>query len=404
MRSLGTALVGCGFMGQRHLRGYGALAANGVDNARVVAVMDIAEAAAESAADEAEKLLGERPRVYTSMEALLLDEDVEAVDIVTDPRTHHGLAVQAMDAGRHVLCEKPLALTVSAARTMVAASQRTGMVLATAENYRRGGSNRLAKAVIDSGMLGELHLFREFRVGGDSRVIISKWRHLKATGSIGLDMCIHYADIIEYLVGPVETVWGRGIIAEPLRYPANGEQAIVADGEDTLFAQMRTVSGVEVQLAYLPSGPGHHYGERSVHGTKGSMQIPTDRTDGDVVVHLAQGTLTSAQLRADLDGSFQLPGATTAVLGPDGTGGKGAPWAVVDSGYLAVEIHDFADAVLAGRRPEVDGAAGLRDLAVVNAILESGASGRAVTVQDVLDGTVHAYQDAIDASLEVSTR
>src|SRR5699024_9155311 len=113
----------------------------------------------------------------------------------TDPRTHHGIAVAAMEAGRHVLCEKPLALTVRAARLMVDTAQRTGMVLATGENYRRGGANRLARAVLDAGLLGDVHLMREVRVGGDDRIIISRWRHLKASGAIGLDMTIHYADI-----------------------------------------------------------------------------------------------------------------------------------------------------------------------------------------------------------------
>ena len=91
-------------------------------------------------------------------------------------------------------------------------------------------------------------------------------------------------------------------------------------------------------------------------------------------------------------------------LGPDGTGGKAAPWSVVDSGYLAVEIDDFADAVLTGRPPEVDGRGGERPLAVVLAILESGETGNAVRVDDVLDGTLHSYQDSIDAQIEASIR
>jgi predicted dehydrogenase len=72
----------------------------------------------------------------------------------------------------------------------------------------------------------------------------------------------------------------------------------------------------------------------------------------------------------------------------------------VDSGYLAVEIDDFIDAVLNKRAPEVDGMGGLRALAVVYAILESGVAGREVSVDEVLTGKIHAYQDEIDQSLE----
>ena len=404
MHKLGIALVGAGFMGTRHVQGYAALHSAGVAKANLVAILDLDRQAAERAADDAERLLGFRPSVHTELTALLRDPAVEAVDIVTDPRTHPSIAIAAMEAGRHVLCEKPLALTVRAARTMLDAAERTGMILATGENYRRGGANRLARAVLDAELLGPVHLLREVRIGGDDSVIISKWRHMKATGAIGLDMAIHYADIIEYLLGPVERVWGRGIIAEPLRFPADGGDAIVPDGEDSILASMRTRSNVDVQLAYLPSGPGIHFSERTVHGTRGSMSIPPDRTDGDVVVTLGDRVLRGAELLEAVGDHLRLSEATIAVLGPDGTGGKGAAWSVVDSGYLAVEIDDFADAVLSGHAPEVDGMGGLRALAVVLAILESGVDGREVTVDEVLDGTVHAYQDSIDQTPAASAR
>jgi predicted dehydrogenase len=403
-RRVGVALVGAGFMGTRHLHGYAALHAAGVSKATVVAILDLDRSVADKAADEAERLLGSRPVVYDDLHALLADSAVEAIDIVTDPRTHHSIAIAAMEAGRHVLCEKPLALTVRTAKAMVDTAARTGTTLATGENYRRGGSNRLARAVLDAGLLGRVHLMREVRVGGDNRVIISKWRHMKASGAIGLDMAIHYADIVEYLLGPVERVWGRGIIAEPLRYPADGSDPLVPDGEDSIIASMLTWSGVDVQMAYLPSGPGARYSERVIHGSEGSLSIPPDRTDGDVVVTLGDRVLKGAELIREVGPHFALSEATVAVLGPDGTGGKGAPWSVVDSGYLAVEIDDFADAVLSGRQPEVDGMGGLRPLAVVLAVLESGVAGREVSVDEVLSGSVHAYQDSIDAQFETISR
>lgn len=403
MEKLGVALVGAGFMGRRHLLGYAALRRAGYERIEVTAILDLDADTANARADEAEQLLGLRPRVYTDLsEMLTTDVEVAAVDIVTDPRTHHQIAVAAMEAGRDVVCEKPLALTVRTGAQMVAAAERTGRVLATAENYRRGGSNRLAKAVVDAGVLGELFLFREVRIGGDDGVILSPWRHRKASGSIGLDMPIHYADIVEYLLGPVEAVWGRGFIAEPLRRPADGGEPIIPDGEDSLVAAMTTASGVDVHLAYIPSGRGAGYGQRVLHGRNGSLEIPADRSDGDVVLHLADGTRRGQEVAAFLGDRFRLDAVTAAVLGPDGTGGKGAPWASVDAGHLAVELADFADAVLDGRSPEVDGVGGLRALAVVHAAFESGLLGRAVHVDEVLSGAVHRYQDDIDAQFETA--
>lgn len=404
MKRLGMALVGAGFMGRRHLLGYAALQRAGYDRISVEAVLDLDPAVADSRAEEAEQLLGHRPRTYTHLDDVLRDPDVQAIDIVTDPRTHHTIAVDAMRGGRHVICEKPLALTVKTAALMVDAARDTGMVLATAENYRRGGSNRLAKAVIDSGVLGEIFLLREVRIGGDDSVIISPWRHRKLSGSIGLDMPIHFADIVEYFLGPVDRVFGRGFIAEPVRRPADGGDPIAVDGEDSLVVSMVTRSGVDVQLAYIPSGRGRSFNERVVHGRNGSMEVPTDRTDGDVVLHLADGTRRGQEIAELLGDSFRLDPVTIGVLGPDGTGGKGAQWADVDAGHLAVELADFADAVLDGRGPEVDGMGGLRPLAVVHAGFESGVLGAEVRVEDVIAGTVHAYQDDIDAQFAEGVR
>jgi predicted dehydrogenase len=242
------------------------------------------------------------------------------------------------------------------------------------------------------------------RIGGNDRVIISPWRHLKRSGSIGLDMTIHYADVVEYLLGPVDRVWGRGFIAEPLRVPSDGGEPIVADGEDSIVVSMATRSGVDVQLAYVPSGRGRGYAERVLHGRNGSLEIPDDRSDGDVVLNLDGARYAGDDLRQLLGGAFALDPVTAAVLGPDGTGGKGAAWADVDAGHLAIEVADFIDAALDGARPEVDGLGGLRALAIVHAALESGVTGREIRVDDVLDGSVHSYQDEIDAQFEPAQR
>ncbi len=397
-RKLGVCLIGCGFMGRRHLLGYGALRRAGLLRGELTAVLDVDEVAAESMADEAQRLLGRRPAVFTDLTGALADPAVEAVDIVTDPRTHHLIAIAALDSGRHVLCEKPLGLTVASIRPMLAAAAASGAVLATAENYRRGGANRTARAVLDAGLLGRVHLMVEEHIGGTDAVIISRWRHLKSAGAISLDMGTHLTDIIEYYLGPVASAYGRGLIAEPVRRDRGGE-TFEATGEDSLVAVLRTESGVDVHLTYLPSGPGHHYIRRTVHGTLGSMAVPPDRSDGAVVVRTAAGELTGEGLHDALGNHLVLDPVTVALLGPDGSGGHGTAFADVDAGYLGVEIADFLGAALDGRAPEVDGLGGLRAVADVYAVLESGVLGREVTVAEVLDGSVQGYQVDINRAL-----
>lgn len=221
---LGLCLAGCGGMGRRHLSGYAALHEAGLWRARLVAVYDVRAEPALALAAEAERLLGYRPTVHTRLESVLEDPNVSAFDVVTEPMHHHTIAVPALRSGRHVLSEKPLSLTIRGCRQMIAAAHEGNAVLGTAENYRRGGPNRLARAVIDAGLLGRVHLMVQHLIGGDDSVLITPWRHQKTAGSIALDMGVHLTDLIEYYLGPIESAYGRGLIAEPVRRTADGRR------------------------------------------------------------------------------------------------------------------------------------------------------------------------------------
>jgi predicted dehydrogenase len=405
---LAIGLVGCGGMGRRHLHAYSALRRVGAAGLEVAAVCDPIAAAAEAAADLAEELLGSRPAVFASHEELIVSGAAEALDVVTDPSMHHLVVVPALDHGLHVICEKPLGITVRACRAIVAAQARSGAVLATAENYRRDGPNRLARAVLEQGLLGEVHLMIETNIGGDDGVLISPWRHLREAGSIALDMGVHYTDIFAYYLGELEHVSGASFIAEPLRVlgagtpPVTGIEevspgVIRATGDDSLVAIYETAAGVSIQLAYIPSGPGRQWTQRSVHGSRGSMSVPRDRTGEPVVVQLGDRTLSGAELRREL-GGFRLEGVTAAFFGAEGTEYE-LPFAEVDSATIAIELDDFASAVAERRAPEVDGLGGLVAVAAVWAVAESQERGESVRIADVAAGTLSAAQDSLDQAI-----
>ncbi len=406
--SLAIGLVGCGGMGRRHLRAYGALREIGSGGFELAAVCDPREEAAVAAADLVGELLGSRPAIFTDHRELIESGRVAAIDLVTEPPLHHQIAVPALEAGLHVICEKPLGVTVRACRVMVEAAARSGALLATAENYRRDGPNRLARAVIDAGLLGELHLMMETNVGGDDGVIISPWRHVRESGSIALDMGAHYTDIFAYYLGELESVCGAAFVAEPLRALAPGaapgpgiEEAapgmMRATGEDSLVALFETVGGVPIQLSYIPSGPGRQWTQRSVHGRNGSMSVPRDRSGLPVVVELGKRTLSGAQLRAEL-GGFKLDGVAAAFFGAEGTEYE-MSFERVDAATIGIELADFIDAVATRRAPEVDGMGGLLAVAGVWAIAESHHRGGPVRIAEVADGTVSASQDPVDAAI-----
>jgi predicted dehydrogenase len=409
MDRISTGLVGCGGMGRRHLRAYAALRGVGLDRFEVVAVCDPRREAAQEAADLAEELLGTRPAIYSDHEKLVGSGQVAALDVVTEPSAHHVIVPPALTAGVHVICEKPLGLTVRACRQMVAAAEASGSLLATAENYRRDGPNRLARAVLEAGLLGELHLMVEQSIGGSDAVIITPWRHRAEAGPIALDMGVHYGDILLYYLGEIESAYGTAFVAEPLRrLRPTDDQAVAgsvpgfieATGDDSLVATFKAASGVLAQLAFVPSGPGRHFVQRSLHGRSGSMTVPRDRTGGPVVVELGEKTLSGAELRKEL-GGFELSGAAARFFGPDGTEYE-RPFPEVDAATIGIELDDFALAVGEGRPPEVDGWGGLLAVAIIWAIAESQKAGRPVQIAEVAQGSVDAAQAAVDAALGFS--
>lgn len=396
-------------MGSRHVQGFARLQRSGLSNVRLVAVCDVRADNAERVAGEAEQLLGYRPKIHLRIEDAIADPEIAAFDVVTEAFSHLAVVLPALNSGKHVLCEKPLALTVRSCRALIDAAKASGAVLATAENYRRDPTNRLAKAVINSGLLGDIHLMMQTSIGGNDRIIITPWRHFKDKGAIGLDMGAHFTDIVQYYFGPFASAYGKGFIAEPVRRrqekPEMQTEAyikrfleipeqVTATGEDSFIANYTMQSGLPVQMTYIASGPGKGWGQRSVHGRNGSLEIFNDRTGKAPILHTAEGDLTGQAL-ADKIG-FKLDELTQNLYG--GVSYE-LSWAETNSGLLALEIHDFAAAIMEGRPPEVDGEGGLTAVASVLAVYESGIAGRAVTMEEVMESRVSTYQDEIDADL-----
>ena len=190
-------------MGHRHILAYKELEDSGIGNIEVVAVCDVQPENAALGAREVERLFGKQPLVYTDLDDMLANPDILAVDVVTDPSMHHQVAVPASLSGKHAIVEKPLGITIRACQAIIAAAKESGAVLATAENLRRDPPNRLARSIIEHGLLGDPHVMVHNAIGGDDLLRITPWRHLKERGAIGLDMAVHYADIVQYYLGGI---------------------------------------------------------------------------------------------------------------------------------------------------------------------------------------------------------
>ncbi|MFL5761917.1 MAG: Gfo/Idh/MocA family protein [Thermomicrobiales bacterium] len=411
MEPVRLAIVGCGGMGRRHLAGLAELASAGEHFVNLVAVCDLHEQNASELADEALSFLGTRPAVFTDLSAMVRETDgLEAADCATDTSSHHRVATDLLDLGLHTLCEKPLAISIRGCNRVIAAADRNGKILSVAENFRRDPINRLARALLDDGAIGERQFIMETSVRGRDDMIITPWRHQKLTGTITLDAGVHNADILQYYFGDAENAFGQTRLYEPTRFvrnaagpggfyekwAANLPPTIEATGEDAIFGLITFASGALGQWVDHHAGHGEPFSHRMVFGTRGSIAAPGDRNGKPVRVVLDDGTDIAGEPVLDFAPSYRLDPVASALFGGE------RPWAytfdfpTTDRKLIALEYAEFATCIRTGAIPEVDGRVGRRAVALVYALFESQLAGRPVTITEIESGSLDAYQREID--------
>ena len=414
MEPVRLAIVGCGGMGRRHLAGLAELARTDFLNVELAAVCDLNERNAEDLADEAETLLGRRPPVFTDAARMTREvEGLEAADCTTDSGSHHRVAADLLDLGLHTLCEKPLALTIRGCDRIIAAAERNGKILSVAENYRRDPINRLVRALLDDGAIGERQFIMETAVRGRDDLIITPWRHQKMTGTITLDAGVHSADILQYYFGDAQRVFGQARLYEKTRYARNlagpggfyekwadnVPEAVEATGEDAIFGMITFANGALGQWVDHYAGHGEPFVHRMVFGTSGSIAAPGDRNGRPVRLARDDGVAVKDERVLEYAPSYQLQPVAAALFGGERPWTYDFDFATTDRKIIALEYHELAECIRNGTAPEVDGAAGKRDVALVYAIFESQAAWRAVTMEEIESGAVDAYQREMDETL-----
>jgi len=412
MDKVPIAIVGCGGMGGRHLLGLKELYDTECCNVELVAACDLRRDNAEHLADEAQKLLGSRPQVFGDLKNMAAAlPDLQGVDVTTDAGSHHIVATQAFDLGWHVLCEKPLGITIRAANRILAAQQRAGKVLSVAENYRRDPMSRLTRALLDAGAIGQPYLFLDVSAGAGSSIVITPWRHMKHTGGMLLDGGVHNADLMLYYLGDVEQVYASTRLWERTRYKTPGTgvsgfyqrwhaempDQIEATAEDTAVAVVRFKNGTMGQWTQSYAGHGQGVGQRAILGSKGSLRPGGTRNGvSPVLKRDGENEITGDDLLA-LVPDFRLDAITARLFGGERLGSYSMPFPEADRKLLAIEYHEFAECVLSGKTPEVDGAVGRRAMAICYATFESGAVNRPVTLDEIEAEKTSAYEAEINA-------
>ena len=414
MSKLPLAIVGCGGMGGRHLLGLKELYDSDMCNVELVAACDLRRDNAEHLADEAQKLLGTRPPVFADMAEMVREvPDVQAVDITADARAHHIVASAAFDLGLHVLCEKPMALTVRGANLILEAQRRAGKTLSIAENYRRDPMSRLSRALIDAGVIGTTYLFLDISAGSGNRIVITPWRHQKNMGGMLLDGGVHNADMMLYYNGDVRQIFGEIRLWEETRTKTRGgnvggfyerwaaemPDSITATAEDTLVSVVSFANGTMGQWTQSYAGHGQGFGRRMLFGSRGSL-IPGGTRNGvsPVVKIDGQDEMTGEAL-LDLVPDFGLDEITAHLFAGERMASYSMPFPHADRKLLAIEYYELADCIEGGRVPEVDGQMGRRAMALCYAGFESSALNRPVTLDEVEAEKVGSYEAEINEEL-----
>jgi predicted dehydrogenase len=244
-------LVGAGGIAQSYLQVFDAL-----DGARITAVADVRGRAANALAEAV------RGTAYPSHRALLEESDVDAVLVCTPPSTHTDIVLQSIERGRHVMCEKPLAIDVSSARAMVQAAEEAGVVFTMAAKFRFVEDVIRAKQIVAAGILGELIVLENLFA---SRIDMSRrWNSdpLISGGGVIIDNGTHSVDIVRYFLGPIIDV---------MAVEANRAQHLAV--EDTATMLLRTDGGVlgSVDLSWSVDKATDAY--LTLYGSQGTISV-----------------------------------------------------------------------------------------------------------------------------------
>ncbi len=210
---------------------------------------------------------------YANLDEALARVECDAVLVATPPRTHHAVAKAALEAGKHVLCEKPLATSLEDALDLVEAADRAGRVLSVSQNYRHNAPFRAVQRVISGGDLGELTSIR-ISCRRDTRALFSPddFRYSMRHPYV-LDMSIHHFDLVRAATGRDV----QGVFARSRRVP---DSPFVHDPAVAALLDLEGSVPVVYEGDWATRGPETSWnGEWEVTGEKGRLLWRSDARD-----------------------------------------------------------------------------------------------------------------------------
>ncbi len=409
-------IVGCGRILAAHLRGYRKWRVAGVDDFEISAlcarkVSDALGYVKRGGGFPQRRAVSDTPgdplavgeeylsdfqhevdvEIFTDYRKMIASGPIDAVNDFTTHGMHHLVASEAFANGKHLMSQKPLAVTMRAARRMCQEAAKAGVTFGVFENMRNKLATRhLRWAFSPEGPCGEVQMVYFGNAGTwwspDRIVAETPWRHkLVEGGGSSLDLGVHLFDMIRYVGGEVKEVTARTVIVEPVRY-TRGEcseilEQVRCDADDSYYASFLTEAGASGSIfgSWAGHGEGTLVGEGPVwYGTKGRVTGDRVKLDGQ------EGQSLAALYARDASKERKE---------------RDSPRGMTDD--FALAQGDWLDAIRRGGQPETSGEEGLRDLACAYALVESAKAGRAVRVEEVLSGELEDYQEVINAHFRI---
>ena len=347
-KKLRIGIIGSGGIAQGcHMRGYAAIP----DLCEIVACADVNEATAKAAAEKYNV-----PKTYTDYKEMLANEELDGVSVATPNKFHKDPTVDALNAGVHVLCEKPLGMNADECREMCAAARDTGKILQVGLQSRFMGSSNWLRQYIDAGNLGDVYFARAQAI---RRRGVPGWgvfinKELQGGGPL-IDIGVHILDLTLYLMGYPKPVSASGKTWDTLgKNPAlwnswgdyDREKFTV---EDFAVGLIKFDNGAVISLesSFMANGP--DVWETQLYGTKAGVKLQPDSGNEGIKIYSEQDRLLMNSTAANVSN--------------------------VESAHSA-EVKAFVEAIIGEKPSPVPGINGLILNAIFDALYKSSETGQ----------------------------
>lgn len=329
--------------------------------------------------------------VETDWRALVARDDIDVIDVSVPQAMHATIAIAAARAGKHVFCEKPLAITRDDAEAMLKAVREAGVRHYVNHNYRRVPAIQLAKKLIDDGEIGRIFHWRatyqqDWIIDPDFPLTWHLQKEHAGSGPHG-DLNSHSVDLAHFLVGRIETVsclTGRFVGERPL--PGAGAATFSAgSGADPAARGAVTVEDASLMHVQFASGAiGSFEATRFAAGRKNRNRFEIYGSEGSLAFDLERMNELEFYSRHDPEHARGFRTILVTEACHPYIGRWWPPGHIL--GYEHTFVHavaDFVTAIHTGGTVHPDFADGLKVIAVLEAGLESAATGRRITVPPI---------------------